>query len=90
MTRPLNGEGEGRRRKDGEGRGEGRGRRGEGAGERVGGGGGRGGNEDGNGMRMGNIQINFITAICDNPFMFLLNYIKIYTTINKNNSNITI
>ena len=43
--------------------------------ERVGGGGGRGGNGDGNGngMRMGNIQINFITAICDNPFMILLN-----------------
>ena len=89
MTRPLNGEGEGRR-KDGGGRGKGE-RKEEGRGRgRIGGGGGRGGNGDGNGMRMGNIQINFITAICDNPFMILLNYIKIYTTINKNNSNITI
>ena len=64
--------------------------RGEEGGGRGRGGGGRGGNGDGNGMRMGNIQINFITAICDNPFMILLNYIKIYTTTNKNNSNITI
>ena len=72
--------GEGRKER---GRGEEGGMREEGRGE------GRGGNGDENGMGMGNIQINFITAICDNPFMILLNYINISTTTNNNSNNIT-
>ena len=53
-------EGEGGREEKGGGRGQG-----EGLGEEEV----EGRNGDGNGIRMGNIQINFITAICDNPFM---------------------